>query len=555
MDVRFPDLPAARDAAPDGGARKNDSGTGFADVLNVVVDRQDETRAAAPAPEPNAPKPDTDSSAPIASFAEPPRKSDDGPAPVVTVQAVVQPPATVEPLPTPVANIATPSLDGAPKPAPVEPPSELLAPVPPAPEAAEPVGPSQPATTAIPAAAPAAEIAHQADVVSPVIAVPTAPAPSPANVAAVTPAAKPVTTVDQTAPMPPIAAAAPAPVAPVPTPAGTKPEARPAPTAATATAPEPAAPPVQPTVVQPAAPADAAVTITEDAQIAAVLFRPAATPQAQNTRAPLVGSAAPAIDIASDTESVDAIHDGAMAPPSAKPDTPSRPLAALAPATSLAAQMSHAAPAEAPAANAATTVAPDNAMATAAKPVAVDELHTEMPTEPAPARTESVPVSDPAASARLHASGDLAAVARGARAAYHPVVTQVAMQVAQAAVDGNDKITIRLSPAELGRIDVRLDFGPDGRIQAVFAADRAHTVDLLQRDARELERALQDAGLRADSGSLSFSLRGEQQNRPSGAERPDIDIGAADDVPDDAAALQASAYSPGPASGRLDIHV
>jgi hypothetical protein len=35
---------------------------------------------------------------------------------------------------------------------------------------------------------------------------------------------------------------------------------------------------------------------------------------------------------------------------------------------------------------------------------------------------------------------------------------------------------------------------------------------MLQRDAKALERVLQDAGLQADSGSLSFSLRDTGQN-------------------------------------------
>jgi flagellar hook-length control protein FliK len=38
-------------------------------------------------------------------------------------------------------------------------------------------------------------------------------------------------------------------------------------------------------------------------------------------------------------------------------------------------------------------------------------------------------------------------------------------------------------------------------------------MELMQRDARGLERALQDAGLKTDSGSLSFNLRGHDQQR------------------------------------------
>ena len=46
---------------------------------------------------------------------------------------------------------------------------------------------------------------------------------------------------------------------------------------------------------------------------------------------------------------------------------------------------------------------------------------------------------------------------------------------------------------------------------AVITADRADTLDLLQRDARILQNALQDAGLQADGNSLSFELKGQDR--------------------------------------------
>ena len=48
----------------------------------------------------------------------------------------------------------------------------------------------------------------------------------------------------------------------------------------------------------------------------------------------------------------------------------------------------------------------------------------------------------------------------------------------------------------------------------MFIADRPETLDMLQRDARVLERALNDAGLRADSGGLSFNLRSDGSDLP-----------------------------------------
>jgi flagellar hook-length control protein FliK len=104
----------------------------------------------------------------------------------------------------------------------------------------------------------------------------------------------------------------------------------------------------------------------------------------------------------------------------------------------------------------------------------------------------------------------------------HPATEQVAVHIAKAAADGADKIHVKLKPASLGQVDVQLDIAADGRVQVVVSADRAETLDLLQRDARGLERALNDAGLQMDQQSMSFNLRdqGMAQNR-AGSETTD----------------------------------
>jgi len=86
---------------------------------------------------------------------------------------------------------------------------------------------------------------------------------------------------------------------------------------------------------------------------------------------------------------------------------------------------------------------------------------------------------------------------------------QVKVQIAKAISDGVDTIRIQLKPAHLGRIDVQLDMGQDGRVTAVISADNKETMDMLKQDSRELERALRDAGLNLSSGDLSFNMRGE----------------------------------------------
>lgn len=90
---------------------------------------------------------------------------------------------------------------------------------------------------------------------------------------------------------------------------------------------------------------------------------------------------------------------------------------------------------------------------------------------------------------------------------------QVAVHLNRMAKSGLSQYDLHLHPAELGRVDIRLEIAKDGTVQATVTADNQQTFDMLQRDSRSLERALQQAGLQADSGSLSFNLRSDGQNQ------------------------------------------
>jgi flagellar hook-length control protein FliK len=89
----------------------------------------------------------------------------------------------------------------------------------------------------------------------------------------------------------------------------------------------------------------------------------------------------------------------------------------------------------------------------------------------------------------------------------HAVVEQVSVQISKALNAGNDRISIQLKPADLGRIDVQMEVAQDGRVTAVVTADNKQTLDLLQKDSKQLQEALQQAGLQADDDSLNFNLR------------------------------------------------
>lgn len=101
------------------------------------------------------------------------------------------------------------------------------------------------------------------------------------------------------------------------------------------------------------------------------------------------------------------------------------------------------------------------------------------------------------------------------RPADQPAAVQVGLGMAHAAANGTTRLTLRLSPQELGHVEIRMEFTADGHLKAHVLASNADALDLLQRDARTLERALAESGIRTDSGSLSFSLN-QQGNAPGG---------------------------------------
>ncbi len=85
-------------------------------------------------------------------------------------------------------------------------------------------------------------------------------------------------------------------------------------------------------------------------------------------------------------------------------------------------------------------------------------------------------------------------------------IAGLAVEIVARAQDGAKRFEIRLDPPELGRIDVRLDVDQAGKVTSRLMVERAETLDLLRRDAPQLERALQHAGLNTEGG-LEFSLR------------------------------------------------
>ncbi len=92
------------------------------------------------------------------------------------------------------------------------------------------------------------------------------------------------------------------------------------------------------------------------------------------------------------------------------------------------------------------------------------------------------------------------------------VIDQVKVNITKSAVKGVDKVEIQLKPEDLGHIEVKMQIGKDGKLQAHIVASRPETAEMLQKDISSLQKAFNDAGFQTDEGSLSFSFRNEGQS-------------------------------------------
>mgnify|MGYP003991488429 FL=1 len=146
-----------------------------------------------------------------------------------------------------------------------------------------------------------------------------------------------------------------------------------------------------------------------------------------------------------------------------------------------------------------------------------------------------------------------------------PPQAQVAMHIAKAVQNGTDKISIRLNPSELGRVDIKLDVTKDGVVTASVLVERPETLELLKADARSLERALANAGLDPDSDNLSFNLRDQNNNsfaknangeeNGSGKNQDENSSANADENEVDVEAMLAEARASASHDRALDINV
>jgi flagellar hook-length control protein FliK len=216
---------------------------------------------------------------------------------------------------------------------------------------------------------------------------------------------------------------------------------------------------------------------------------------------------------------------------------------------------------------------------------------------PAPAAKPDVAASAAAPAASVPATHDHAAVTAGAQAAIAPdasaqaaalaapvqtstqtpittasltaapaapgapvPVSGLAVEIAASLQSGRTRFELRLDPADLGRIDVRIDVDRSGQVTSHLTVEKPETLSMLRQDAPQLQQALNDAGLKTSSNGLQFSLRDQsasgQQNWQNNNQPGDAQRLVVSEDTNVSASIAGQSYGRLPsASGGVDIRV
>lgn len=157
-----------------------------------------------------------------------------------------------------------------------------------------------------------------------------------------------------------------------------------------------------------------------------------------------------------------------------------------------------------------TTVAAGQPLADLFKPVEVQQVPVPIELSAAvashsgkPEGIAGLPDIDPAKAAQQPSAGMHRGMADGQPTPLHVVPIEIGLR----ALAGSKRFDIRLDPPELGRVDVNLEISEKGEVSAKLVVDRVETLHLLQRDARTLERAFEQAGLKPSDSGVDITLR------------------------------------------------
>lgn len=128
-----------------------------------------------------------------------------------------------------------------------------------------------------------------------------------------------------------------------------------------------------------------------------------------------------------------------------------------------------------------------------------------------PAAASAIPPSSPAAPTTTPA------VSVTSTAGHAAVAAQVAPALLSLSgtAAGTQHLTLRLQPADLGTVQIRIDRPLESPARVEISVSRPETLTLLLRDQTQLERTLDLAGVPAEGRTLSFHLAGQDADSPS----------------------------------------
>jgi flagellar hook-length control protein FliK len=135
-------------------------------------------------------------------------------------------------------------------------------------------------------------------------------------------------------------------------------------------------------------------------------------------------------------------------------------------------------------------------------PIDLSALVAQASGKPATAHPQALALQDPTA-----AQGQTALQAPANGTSMPTPLHVLPIEIGMRALGGAKRFDIRLDPAELGRVDVNLSISDKGEVSARLVVDRVETLHLLQRDARTLERAFEQAGLKPSDSGVDITLR------------------------------------------------
>jgi flagellar hook-length control protein FliK len=159
-----------------------------------------------------------------------------------------------------------------------------------------------------------------------------------------------------------------------------------------------------------------------------------------------------------------------------------------------------------------------------AAPVAASSPPTPVaPTEVAP---RALPVTEPTTTS---SPPSVLPPTPAASAAPSPVAQMAPVLVSLAhAPDGAQRITMRLEPPELGRVEIRIERPTDAPARVEITVQRTETLTLLLRDQPQLQRALDQAGVPPEGRTVTFHVAAPEpapRAEPAAMQSPAIAAG------------------------------